>query len=67
MKLLVEKSGNSVGGSKMGAMTNSVFSTPAIEMTNLLPKPDGMTRTKWNTETQDQVERLNFIVICETF
>ena len=49
MKLLVEKS---VGGSKMGS---TVCAIPAIEMSALYSKPEGMTRTKWRTDSQDQV------------
>jgi len=53
MKLLVEKSGTNVGGSKMSS--SSVCAIPAIEMTTLFSKPDGMARTKWRTETLEQV------------
>ena len=46
MKLLVEKSGTNVGGSKMGS--NAVCVIPAIEMTALFTKPDGMAnRNSW--------------------
>ena len=55
MKLLVEKSGSSVGGSKIGSFANSVCPIPALEMSSLFTKPDGMARTKWRTATMDQV------------
>ena len=52
MKLLVEKSGSNVGGSKMGS---TVCAIPALEMSALYSKPEGMTRTKWRTDSADQV------------
>ena len=55
MKLLVEKSCNNVGGSKMGTFPSTVNAIPALEMTALVNKPDGMARNKWRTETLDQV------------
>ena len=59
MKLLVEKSGTNVGGSKMGS--SAVCTIPAIEMTALFSKPDGMARTKWRTETLEQVNHTLFV------
>jgi hypothetical protein len=53
LKLLVEKSGSNVGGSRMGS--SNVIAIPAIEMSALFNKPEGMARTKWRTETVEQV------------
>jgi hypothetical protein len=48
-------------------LQTSISAVPAVEMSSLFTKPDGMSRTKWRTEVLDQVLPTFFanVLICK--
>jgi hypothetical protein len=64
MKLLVEKSGNNVGGSRIGALATTVCPIPALEMTGLFTKPEGMARGQFYKK--NLVRELRIFVLNST-